>query len=106
MIGVKNLSPSEFLNGIQQDPDAVVIDVRTPEEFVEKRIHGALNIDIYAPGFQSEIDKLDRSKSYFVYCRSGSRSFHAGLYMAQQGFSSVFNLDSGIIGWMYPVEKG
>lgn len=106
MIGVKNLSPSEFLNGIEQNSDSVVLDVRTPEEFVEKRIRGAFNIDIYSPDFQSEIDKLDRSKSYYIYCRSGSRSFHAGLYMAQQGFTKIFNLDSGIIGWMYPVERG
>ncbi len=106
MIGVKNLSPSEFLAGIQNDSDAVLLDVRTPEEYEEKRITGALNIDIYSPDFQSEIEKLDHSKNYYIYCRSGSRSFHAGLYMAQQGFKNIFNLDSGIIGWMYPVERG
>lgn len=106
MTGVKNLSPSEFLSGFQNDPDSIVLDVRTPEEYTEKRLRGAINIDIYSQEFQAEIDRLDKSKSYYLYCRSGSRSFHAGLYMAQQGFTRLFNLDCGIIGWMYPVDRG
>ncbi len=106
MTGVENLSPSKFLAGFQNDPESVILDVRTPEEFSEKRIEGAINIDIYSHDFQAEITGLDKSKSYYVYCRSGSRSFHAGLFMAQQGFKKVFNLDGGIIGWSYDVVRG
>jgi len=106
MPGVENLSPSKFLTGFQDDPEAVIIDVRTPEEFSEKRIQGAINIDIYSHEFQSEIVKLNTARSYYLYCRSGSRSFHAGLFMAQHGFKKVFNLDGGIISWSYPVIKG
>ncbi|MBN8546794.1 MAG: rhodanese-like domain-containing protein [Ignavibacteria bacterium] len=106
MLVVKNLSPSEFLDGYKNDPDAVLIDVRTPEENSEKRIPNSLNIDIYSPSFQQEILELDREKSYYLYCRSGSRSFHAGLFMGQNGFTKVYNLDSGILGWRFETEKG
>ena len=106
MIGVENLSPSKFLAGFQNDPESVIIDVRTPEEFSEKRIQGAINIDIYSHDFQAEITKLDTTRSYYLYCRSGSRSFQAGLFMAQQGFKKLYNLDGGIIGWSFPVVKG
>ena len=106
MLVVKNLSPSEFLDGYKNDPDAVLIDVRTAEENREKRIPNSLNIDIYSPSFQKEILELDREKSYYLYCRSGSRSFHAGLFMGQNGFTKIYNLDSGIMGWRFETEKG
>jgi rhodanese-related sulfurtransferase len=46
-----------------------------------------------------EIEKLDKNKTYYVYCRSGNRSFHAGNFMLQAGFQKVYNLEPGIIGW-------
>ncbi|MBV6445811.1 MAG: Sulfurtransferase [Ignavibacteriaceae bacterium] len=106
MIGVKNLSPSQFLEGISDNPDCVLLDVRTETEFKVKRIPGAINIDILSPEFHRRIVEMDTNKCYYLYCRSGSRSFHAGLLMAQKGFSKVFNLDCGLAGWKYSVEKG
>ncbi|MBK6680080.1 MAG: rhodanese-like domain-containing protein [Ignavibacteriales bacterium] len=105
MINVTNLSPSEFKQGFETDQDAVLIDVRTPEENNEKRLPNSINLDIYAPDFHAEILKLDKTKSYYLYCRSGSRSFHAGLFMSQNGFKKIYNLDCGILGWKYETEK-
>ncbi len=86
----------------------VLLDVRTPEEFSEGHIPGAINIDYNAENFKSEIEKLDKSKQYNVYCRSGRRSAAAMEMMEQSGFNKVINLEGGILGWQeagYEVKK-
>ena len=84
----------------------VLLDVRTPAEFASGHISGATNIDFESGTFESDIQKLDKSKSYAVYCRSGNRSGQATSLMAKDGFSTVFNLEGGLINWQsagYPV---
>lgn len=66
-----------------------VIDVRTPEEFAEGHLEGAVNIDFNASTFSDEIAKLDKNGTYTVYCRSGNRSAQAVEQMKASGFSSV-----------------
>ncbi|GJQ63020.1 MAG: rhodanese [Melioribacteraceae bacterium] len=97
--GVVNLDSDSFEKQMKEDKEAVLIDTRTLGEFNDGHIPDAKLIDIYSPSFQEEIDKLDRNKSYYVYCRSGNRSYHAGLAMKKMGFEKVYNLESGIIGW-------
>ena len=96
---VENLDAKSFETKIEEDEDAVILDVRTPMENQMVRIPNSILIDINNPMFVQEIEKLDKSKSYYVYCRSGNRSFHAGNYMLKVGFEKVFNLEPGIIGW-------
>jgi rhodanese-related sulfurtransferase len=81
------------------EPAIVVLDVRTPEETAEGMIAGAIAIDYEADNFETEVDKLDKNKTYLVYCRSGSRSSEAGDIMVQKGFKHVFNLKGGYIAW-------
>jgi len=96
---VVNLNSDSFEQQLNEDKDAVLIDTRTKAEYNDGHLRDAKLIDIYSSSFQSEIDKLDRSKSYYVYCRSGNRSYHAALAMKKMGFEKVYNLESGIIGW-------
>lgn len=96
---VENLDAKTFEKKLAEDKKAVLIDVRTPMENQMVRIPDSILIDINSPLFMQEIDKLDRDKSYYVYCRSGNRSFHAGNYMLKAGFEKVYNLEPGIIGW-------
>ena len=77
----------------------IIIDVRTQEEFAAGYIAGATPIDISSAGFVDAISALDRSATYFVYCRSGNRSATATSTMIELGFSSVFELDGGIVSW-------
>lgn len=70
---------------------ATVIDVRTPEEFDSGRLEGARNIDVSAEDFESRIEELDRSASYVVYCRTGSRAAAAVRTMLDAGFEDVVN---------------
>jgi rhodanese-related sulfurtransferase len=77
----------------------VIIDVRTPEEYAAGHIDNATLIDFYAENFKTEIGKLDRAKTYFLYCRSGNRSGQAQDIMKEMGFISVYNMTGGITDW-------
>jgi rhodanese-related sulfurtransferase len=79
--------------------DFVVLDVRTPGEFSEGHLAGAMNVDLLAPDFAARLSALDRGKIYLVYCRTGNRSTKAVHTMEQLGFRSVYHMVSGIIGW-------
>lgn len=96
---VENLDAESFNKKLKEDKNSVLLDVRTPMEHNMVRIPNSILIDIYSPSFPQEVEKLDKSKSYYVYCRSGNRSFHAGNFMLGAGFEKVFNLEPGIIGW-------
>jgi rhodanese-related sulfurtransferase len=96
---VENLDANTFEKKLAEDKNAVLLDVRTPMEHQMVRIPNSILIDINNPMFMEEIGKLDKNKSYYVYCRSGSRSLHAGNYMLKAGFEKVYNLQTGIIGW-------
>jgi rhodanese-related sulfurtransferase len=100
-----NLSAVEFKNKISSDDKAIIIDVRTPKEFADGHIPNSLLVDIYNPTFQSRILELDKTKNYYIYCRSGNRSYHAGVFMLSEGFTSVHHLEEGILTWMEKLEK-
>lgn len=78
---------------------AIILDVRTPDEFREGHIKNAINIDFYGDDFQSKINLLDKSKTYVIYCRSGRRSASADKIFQKAGFKNTSNLLKGIIGW-------
>ena len=94
---MKSVSAEEAKKIISQKKDLKIIDVRTPEEFQLGVISGAININLYEPNFQEEIDKLDKAKTYLIYCRSGSRSKTALEIMNHLGFETVYELDCGIM---------
>jgi rhodanese-related sulfurtransferase len=96
---VENLNAKTFEEKILEDKNAILLDVRTSMEHQIVRIPNSILIDINNPMFAQEVDKLDKNKSYYVYCRSGNRSYHAGNYMLKTGLEKVYNLQPGIIGW-------
>ena len=101
-----NLSENEWVKLHDESEESVIIDVRTDDEFSTGYIGGAVNIDFYMGNkFISEIDKLDKSKSYFVYCKSGARSGQTCELMKQKGFKKVYNLEGGILGWTGELEE-
>ncbi|QFZ55176.1 rhodanese-like domain-containing protein [Oceanihabitans sp. IOP_32] len=97
---MENLSQEKWVSQIEEDKDAVIIDVRTEDEVAEGIIENAIHIDIH--GGQDFIDKLealDKSKNFYVYCRSGNRSGQACSIMVQLGFVRAYNLEGGILEW-------
>jgi rhodanese-related sulfurtransferase len=93
------LAPDHFKSTLASNPDAVLVDVRTPDEFSEGNIAGAVNIDFKDPSFSEKINALDKSKPYFVYCLSGKRSGDAAKQMDSLGFKSIYTLKGGYKEW-------
>lgn len=101
-----NISQEEWQNNYLNQ-DAIIIDVRTEDEFNEKRIPKAINVDIFkGQGFVYRIEELDKEKEYFVYCRSGARSENACNLMHQLGIEKTYNLVGGIMQWTGETESG
>ena len=99
---IENITPQETFALIQQNqgnPDFVIIDVRTPEEFSEGYIENAINIDFYSETFPDELNIFDKNKTYLIYCRSGGRSGSALDIMEELNFREVHNMTGGIIQW-------
>lgn len=96
---VKTLQQSELAAKMKEE-NVVLIDVRTPGEVAQGHIPGAAQfIDFNGADFKTEIGKLDKSKTYIMYCRSGGRSGGASRYMVENGFQNVYNLQGGIMNY-------
>ncbi len=93
----ENLDAREFLTKANTASDAVLLDVRTAGEFNGGSIDGAINIDFFDSKFAEQAGKLDKEKSYFVYCRSGQRSANACRVMHGLGFTKLYNMAGGVI---------
>jgi thioredoxin len=103
-----NLSPAEFAKQISSNLDAPILDVRTSGEFAGGHIAKAVNLDWNGSDFEKGIAELDKKKTVFVYCLSGGRSGSAARMMREAGFTSVFELNGGMIRWRsegQPEEK-
>ena len=97
---MKELNQEEWRDKLKNDDNAVILDVRTQEEVEEGYIPNAEVIDIYkGQEFLDELDKLDKDKNYYVYCRSGNRSGQACAIMEQKGFRECYNLAGGFSNW-------
>ena len=99
-----DLTAAEFGETYKNTPGAILLDVRTEEEFEGGHLPGALNINIMGHEFHEQIEELDRETEYFIYCRSGARSSNACKYMKTQGFEKVHNMLGGILAWQGEVE--
>ena len=99
---IKTISPKEGLSIIEKnrdDPNFVILDVRTLGEYGPEHISGAINIDYYSNSFRTNLNQLDKEKTYFIYCQSGRRSGLSLKMMRELGFSEVYNSAGGILAW-------
>ena len=80
---------------IAKDKEMVILDVRTPEEFTNGHVAGAVNVDFYASDFEKQLEKLDTTKTYLLYCASGNRSGKAASLMQNKGFKKIINSQAG-----------
>lgn len=92
------LAPAEFLKKLKSD-GGILIDVRTPQETNKGIIEGATLLNLFDDNFELEINKLDKEKTYFVYCGSGGRSAETAELMLKKGFKHVIDLDGGYMRW-------
>lgn len=98
----KDVTPQEAYSLIQENktnPNFIILDVRTPREFAGGHIEGAVNIDYNAPTFKDDVNGLDKTKMYLVYCRTSRRSRGAFDLMKALEFQEVYHMLGGIVGW-------
>lgn len=99
-----DISQEQWWSQLQEDKNAVILDVRTEDEFNRGIIPGAKNIDIHkGQGFIYEVEELDKTKNYYVYCQAGMRSAKACNVMNELGFDTTYNLVGGMSQWDGPV---
>lgn len=97
---MKNISQTEWIELTSKDDNKIILDVRTPNEWSEGIIDNAQMINILEPqSFMDAIEKLDKSKHYYIYCRSGGRSGQACQVMESIGFKTTYNLLGGMMEW-------
>ena len=95
-----NLTQEDWVSQLEADENAVILDVRTEDEFNDGIIENAINIDIHqGQTFINDIEALDKNKNYYVYCRSGARSAKACEVMNELGIQNTYNLTGGILAW-------
>lgn len=95
-----DLDQQDWTKRLTEDNNSVVLDVRTEDEADLGIIPNAINIDIYqGQDFMDAIEALDKSKNYYVYCRSGARSGKACSIMNQIGIENAYNLVGGFNEW-------
>jgi rhodanese-related sulfurtransferase len=108
---ISDVSVTEAYTLIQKNtgnPDFIIIDVRTPEEYAAGHLENALLIDYNSNNFKTELGKLPRDKQYLIYCRTARRSGLALEVFTSLGFTNVLNMTGGITEWTdqrYPVVK-
>lgn len=103
----EEMTAEQFNNKMQELPGQIV-DVRTPNEFAQGYITGAINMDLHNPDFKTNLEQLDKSKPVYVYCASGNRSGQAMRIMQQQGFTTIYNYKGTFTDWVakgYPVSE-
>ena len=98
-IDIPAVSVEEAALMMEIDARLVILDVRTPAEFAEGHLPGAVNIDYQGADFAGEVAKLDREGHYLVYCRSGVRASYAVAIMLSQGFAHLDNMTGGYLEW-------
>ena len=97
-----------LINENKTNSDFVVLDVRTPGEYVQGHLKQSKLMNFRGENFEEELSKLDKSKTYLIYCRSGGRSGMALKLMEKLEFESVYNMGGGFNDWSraeFPFEK-
>ncbi len=94
------LGPKDFRERLQTTDDAVLLDLRTPEELREGKLEGASQLDYFLKDFEDRVAELDKTKPYFIYCAGGGRSSETLELMKKLGFSAVYELKGGMTAWM------
>jgi rhodanese-related sulfurtransferase len=95
-----NLTNAEWKSAVENDENAIILDVRTDDEVAEGVIENAKQLDLHQPQeFMEGLNNMNKDKNYYVYCRAGSRSSQACQIMEQLGFKNTYNLSGGFSNW-------
>jgi len=99
---INQMNSDELIDFIELN-DAILVDVRTEDEYNSGYIENSLNIDYFSNEFSVNADKLDKNTPIILYCRSGNRSSMSANKISKLGFKEIYNLEGGILEW---IEEG
>ena len=99
---INHMNSDELIDFIELN-DAILVDVRTEDEYNSGYIENSLNIDYFSNDFSVNADKLDKNTPIILYCRSGNRSSMSANKISKLGFKEIYNLEGGILEW---IEEG
>jgi rhodanese-related sulfurtransferase len=102
MSSVKDITPEDAFKLIEENkenPNFIILDVRTDREYNEGYIDGCKLVDFQKPDFAQKVQALNPDQTYLIYCRSGMRSLNAAKMMINFGFTDVYNIVGGIMAW-------
>ncbi|MBJ6723726.1 rhodanese-like domain-containing protein [Geomesophilobacter sediminis] len=104
--GVKNLTSPQVKTFLAQKKDAFLLDVRTPDEYRQAHLHGAVLIPLSELG--ARLNSVPKNRPVVVYCAVGARSASAAAMLVEKGFRDVYHMTDGIVGWYrngFPIER-
>lgn len=102
----QDIDQDEWIELTEKDSNGIILDVRTPDEIDEGYIANMKAINfLEGQEFLEEVSKLDKSKTYYIYCRSGNRSGQACEIMEQLGFENTYNLEGGFMNWTGDIQE-
>jgi phage shock protein E len=96
---ITDLSTADFSKKLSADNSAMLLDVRTPQEYANGHLPNAATINFFDADFKERANKLDKTKAIYVYCAVGGRSAKASKILQELGFKAVYNLLGGFNGW-------
>tara|TARA_B100001996_G_scaffold63919_1_gene45926 strand:- start:399 stop:782 length:384 start_codon:yes stop_codon:yes gene_type:complete len=99
---INQINSDELVEFVELN-DAILLDVRTKDEFNSGYIENSLNIDYFSDEFSINVDKLDKNIPIILYCRSGRRSGLSANKIKKLGFKEIYNLEGGVLEW---IEQG
>ncbi len=94
-----DLSTADFQKKLAVEKNALILDVRTPQEYANGHLQNATTINFFDTDFKEKVNKLDKNKPVYVYCAVGGRSAKATKILQESGFKTVYNLLGGFNGW-------
>lgn len=97
--GVKVITPQEAKIAMAAEEDLNLVDIRTPEEFVQGSIDGSKNINFFDGDFEAQMLQFDKEKPLYIYCRSGARSAKASKQLKELGFQEIYDIKGGFLNW-------
>lgn len=93
------ISPESALDLMEKEPEIAILDIRPMEDFIKEHIPGAVNLDYDGHHFQSKVEKLDKTRHYIIYCKSGVRGGYFMEKMLESGFVGAYNILGGFVAW-------
>jgi rhodanese-related sulfurtransferase len=92
---IELLEPEVFVSSFEAEPEALLIDCRTPREVSRGALKGAINLDYRSPIFDAEAEKLDKDLPVYIYCQGGGRSSAAAEKLKMMGFEEIHDMRGG-----------